>query len=70
MLLRCTSAHSFKLCHIAEKLRERRVTCDVLSLEARGVKVKDAACAIKCIADQKKKNRGGHCVNGVCVCRK
>jgi len=70
ILLRYTSVHSSKLYYIAELVRERWVACDVLSLEARGVKVKDAACAIKCIADQKKKNRGGHCVNGVCVCRK
>jgi hypothetical protein len=70
MLLRYTSVHSSKLYYIAELVRDRRVTCDVLSLEARGVKVNDAACAIRCLADRKKKNRGGHCVDGVCICRK
>jgi hypothetical protein len=39
VLLCCTSARSSKLCCIAELLRERRVTCDVLSFESGDVKV-------------------------------
>nr|WAB21906.1 defensin [Mylabris quadripunctata] len=45
----------------------RRVTCDVLSFEAKGVKLNHAACAAHCLAMGK---RGGRCNNGVCVCRR
>jgi len=70
MLSRCTSPHSSKLRYIAELLRERRVTCDLLSFEAKGVKFNDAPCAAHCLTKWRDGYRGGHCVNGVCVCRK
>ncbi|KAK9882226.1 hypothetical protein WA026_019741 [Henosepilachna vigintioctopunctata] len=47
--------------------RVRRFTCDVLSAEAKGIKVGHAACAIHCLALRK---RGGYCNNrAICVCR-
>lgn len=45
-------------------VRIRRVTCDVLSA---GGWFNDSACAANCI---RLKKRGGHCNDGVCVCRK
>nr|A9XFZ7.1 RecName: Full=Defensin coprisin; Flags: Precursor [Copris tripartitus]ABP97087.1 coprisin [Copris tripartitus] len=47
-------------------VRQKRVTCDVLSFEAKGIAVNHSACALHCIALRKK---GGSCQNGVCVCR-
>ena len=69
-LLRFTSVHSFQLCYIAELLRERRATCDLLSLEGGGFKLNDAACAAHCLTKWSQGYRGGRCVNGICVCRK
>ncbi|XP_015431229.1 PREDICTED: defensin-1-like [Dufourea novaeangliae] len=44
--------------------RLRRVTCDLLSF---GGYVGDSACAAHCLFKGK---AGGHCDEGVCVCRK
>ncbi|XP_026669126.1 defensin-1-like isoform X2 [Ceratina calcarata] len=43
--------------------RQRRVTCDLLS----ALRVQDSACAANCLSMGK---AGGHCENGICVCRK
>jgi len=67
MLLRCTSAHSFKLYYIAELLREKRATCGFAAL---GIKLNHAACAARCLTKWRKGYRGGSCVRGKCVCRK
>ncbi|CAH1375101.1 hypothetical protein MTP99_016526 [Tenebrio molitor] len=50
-----------------EHIRVKRVTCDILSVEAKGVKLNDAACAAHCLF---RGRSGGYC-NGkrVCVCR-
>ncbi|XP_056641804.1 tenecin-1 isoform X1 [Diorhabda sublineata] len=49
-------------------LRVKRFTCDVLSFEAVGVKLNDAACALHCVKIGK---RGGWCDgHKVCNCRK
>nr|XP_034186846.1 defensin-2-like [Osmia lignaria] len=47
-------------------LRQRRVTCDVLSWQSQWFTVNHSACAIKCLAQRR---RGGSCRGGVCVCR-
>ncbi|KAL3280349.1 hypothetical protein HHI36_017838 [Cryptolaemus montrouzieri] len=48
--------------------RVRRFTCDVLSVEAKGIKLNHAACALHCLGLLK---RGGYCNSkAVCVCRK
>jgi hypothetical protein len=70
MLLRCTRLISYKLCYIAELLREKRVTCDLLSFEIGRLKFNDSACAAHCLTKWKQGYRGGRCVNGICVCRK
>jgi len=70
VLLRCTSAHASILCYIAELMREKRATCDLLTFEARGIKVNDSACAAHCLTKWRQGYRGGRCVNGICVCRK
>lgn len=44
--------------------RHRRVTCDLLSFKGQ---VNDSACAANCLSLGK---AGGHCKNGVCICRK
>ncbi|CAH1108340.1 unnamed protein product [Psylliodes chrysocephalus] len=50
-----------------EHLRVKRFTCDVLSVEAKGVKLNDAACATHCLFRGK---RGGWCdKRRVCNCR-
>jgi len=67
MLLRCTSAHSFKLCYVAELLRERRGIC---GFAAFGLKLNHAACAARCLTKWKQGIRGGRCINGTCMCRK
>ena len=67
MLLRCTNAHSFKLCYIAGLRRERRAICGFAVL---GIKLNHSACAARCLTKWKKGYRGGRCVNGHCVCRK
>ncbi|XP_060518316.1 tenecin-1 [Cylas formicarius] len=50
-----------------EHVRVKRVTCDVLSVEAKGIKLNDAACGLHCLY---KGRSGGYC-NGkrICVCR-
>ncbi|CAG9827651.1 unnamed protein product [Diabrotica balteata] len=54
--------------HKEEHYRVKRFTCDVLSVEAKGVKLNDAACAIHCLTLGK---AGGWCDNHkVCNCRK
>ena len=70
ILSRCTSAHSFTLCYIAEHLRERRATCDLLSFEVPLFKLNHAACAAHCLTKWRKGYRGGRCEKGICVCRK
>lgn len=52
--------------YLGESLLETRVTCDLLSSEAGGVKLNDAACAGHCLLKGKK---GGHCNGGICQCR-
>nr|AXF35737.1 defensin 1 [Holotrichia oblita] len=47
-------------------LRQKRVTCDLLSLEAKGIAINDSACAAHCLVLGRK---GGSCKDGVCVCR-
>ncbi|XP_012144480.1 defensin 2 [Megachile rotundata] len=47
-------------------VRQRRVTCDVLSWQSQWFTVNHSACAIKCLAQRR---RGGSCRGGVCVCR-
>ncbi|XP_043511212.1 defensin isoform X3 [Frieseomelitta varia] len=44
--------------------RQRRVTCDLLSIK--GV-AEHSACAANCLSMGK---AGGRCENGVCICRK
>ncbi|XP_003693914.1 defensin-1 [Apis florea] len=44
--------------------RHRRVTCDLLSFKGQ---INDSACAANCITLGK---AGGHCKDGVCICRK
>jgi len=70
MVLRCMSSHSSKLCYIAELMREKRATCDLLTFEFRGIKLNDSACAAHCLTKWSQGYRGGRCVNGICVCRK
>ncbi|KOC64008.1 Defensin-2, partial [Habropoda laboriosa] len=48
-------------------IRERRVTCDILSLSSKWLSINHAACATRCLAQRRK---GGRCQNGVCICRK
>ncbi|XP_076249061.1 defensin 1 [Calliopsis andreniformis] len=45
-------------------VRQRRVTCDLLSFK--GI-AEHSACAANCLSMGK---AGGRCENGVCVCRK
>ncbi|XP_967194.2 holotricin-1 [Tribolium castaneum] len=53
--------------HQVTHIRVRRVTCDLLSAEAKGVKVNHAACAAHCLL---KRKRGGYCnKRRICVCR-
>ncbi|XP_022909131.1 defensin-A-like [Onthophagus taurus] len=49
-----------------EIVRQKRVTCDLLSFEAGGVALNHSACAAHCLSLGRK---GGYCNNGVCVCR-
>ncbi|CAG9859152.1 unnamed protein product [Phyllotreta striolata] len=51
----------------SEHHRVRRFTCDVLSVEAKGVKLNDAACGVHCLFMGK---TGGWCDSRrVCRCR-
>lgn len=52
---------------IGSVVRQKRLTCDLLSLEILGVALKHSACAAHCIAIGRK---GGACEDGVCVCRR
>nr|ALU63750.1 defensin [Haliotis madaka] len=45
---------------------QKRVTCDLLSFQIGGFSFGDSACAAHCIVLH---HNGGHCSNGVCVCR-
>ena len=47
-------------------IRQKRVTCDLLSLQIKGIAINDSACAAHCLAMRRK---GGSCKQGVCVCR-
>ncbi|KAK9729319.1 Arthropod defensin [Popillia japonica] len=47
-------------------IRQKRVTCDLLSFEAKGVAANHSICAAHCLVIGRK---GGSCQNGVCVCR-
>nr|AFJ22694.1 defensin 2-2a3 precursor [Nasonia vitripennis] len=46
--------------------RDRRFSCDVLSLQSKWVSPNHSACAVRCLAQRRK---GGKCKNGDCVCR-
>nr|AAK35160.1 defensin 1 precursor [Acalolepta luxuriosa] len=47
--------------------RVKRFTCDVLSVEAKGVKLNHAACGIHCLF---RRRTGGYCnKKRVCICR-
>ncbi|KAK9685549.1 Arthropod defensin [Popillia japonica] len=51
-------------------IRQKRVTCDLLSFEAKGFAANHSnhsICAAHCLVIGRK---GGSCQNGVCVCRK
>ncbi|XP_044736089.1 defensin-like [Chrysoperla carnea] len=49
--------------------RQRRVTCDLLSVSTKWGSLNHAACAAHCLS-MGGGRRGGSCKNGVCVCRK
>ncbi|KAL0123819.1 hypothetical protein PUN28_005979 [Cardiocondyla obscurior] len=48
-------------------IRNRRVTCDLLSWQSKWLSINHSACAARCLAQRR---RGGRCRNGICVCRK
>lgn len=49
-------------------LRQKRATCDLLSINIMGNSLNHAACAAHCLA---KGRKGGRCnSNAVCVCRR
>ncbi|XP_044736084.1 defensin coprisin-like isoform X1 [Chrysoperla carnea] len=48
--------------------RQRRVTCDLMSVDTKWGSVNHAACAAHCLS-MGGGRRGGSCSNGVCVCR-
>ncbi|XP_017791531.1 PREDICTED: defensin-2-like [Habropoda laboriosa] len=47
-------------------IRERRVTCDVLSWQSQWLSINHSACAVRCLTQRRK---GGRCQDGVCICR-
>ncbi|XP_017770643.1 PREDICTED: defensin [Nicrophorus vespilloides] len=49
--------------------RQRRVTCDLLSVSTPYGSVNHSVCAAHCLA-MLKGFRGGRCIDGVCNCRK
>nr|O96049.1 RecName: Full=Defensin; Flags: Precursor [Oryctes rhinoceros]BAA36401.1 Oryctes rhinoceros defensin [Oryctes rhinoceros] len=51
----------------ASVIRQKRLTCDLLSFEAKGFAANHSLCAAHCLAIGRK---GGACQNGVCVCRR
>ncbi|XP_044736086.1 defensin-like isoform X3 [Chrysoperla carnea] len=48
--------------------RQRRVTCDLMSVSTPIGSLNHAACAAHCLS-MGGGRRGGSCSNGVCVCR-
>lgn len=46
--------------------RQKRLTCDFLSVSFGGINFQHSACAFHCLLKLK---RGGTCVNGICLCR-
>ncbi|OXU26902.1 hypothetical protein TSAR_014287 [Trichomalopsis sarcophagae] len=46
-------------------IRARRFTCDVLSFKSAWISPNDSACAVRCLAQNRK---GGTCKNGNCEC--
>ncbi|KAG5320355.1 DEF2 protein, partial [Acromyrmex heyeri] len=47
-------------------IRNRRVTCDLLSWKSKWLSINHSACAARCLSQRRK---GGRCRNGICVCR-
>ncbi|GAB1862119.1 Defensin prepropeptide [Camponotus japonicus] len=47
-------------------IRNRRVTCDLLSWQSQWLTINHSACAAKCLVQRR---RGGRCRDGICVCR-
>ncbi|XP_024888768.1 defensin-2-like [Temnothorax curvispinosus] len=47
-------------------IRNRRVTCDLLSWQSKWLSINHSACAGKCLVQGR---RGGRCRGGICVCR-
>ncbi|EZA60015.1 Defensin-2 [Ooceraea biroi] len=47
-------------------IRQRRVTCDLLSWQSKWLSINHSACAAKCLAQRR---RGGRCRDGICICR-
>ncbi|XP_077266066.1 defensin 2 [Temnothorax americanus] len=47
-------------------IRNRRVTCDLLSWQSKWLSINHSACAGKCLVQGR---RGGRCRDGICVCR-
>ncbi|XP_026463641.1 defensin-2-like [Ctenocephalides felis] len=50
-------------------VRQKRVTCDLLSVSTPIGSLNHAACAAHCLS-LRRGFRGGRCENGVCNCRK
>ncbi|XP_026464358.1 defensin-like [Ctenocephalides felis] len=50
-------------------VRQKRVTCDLLSVSTKIGSLNHAACAAHCLA-LRRGFRGGRCENGVCNCRR
>ncbi|XP_071581677.1 defensin-2 [Temnothorax nylanderi] len=48
-------------------IRNRRVTCDLLSWQSKWLSINHSACAGKCLVQGR---RGGRCRDGICVCRR
>ncbi|GJQ76406.1 hypothetical protein Trydic_g2122 [Trypoxylus dichotomus] len=48
-------------------VRQKRITCDLLSFEAKGFAANHSLCAAHCLVMGR---RGGACQDGVCVCRR
>ncbi|KYN03246.1 PREDICTED: defensin-2 [Cyphomyrmex costatus] len=47
-------------------IRNRRVTCDLLSWQSKWLSFNHTPCAAKCLMQRRK---GGSCRDGICVCR-
>nr|AXF35738.1 defensin 2 [Holotrichia oblita] len=48
-------------------VRQKRVTCDLLSFEYNGISIGETACSVHCVIQGR---NGGSCQDGVCVCKK